>query len=83
MDDTRGFPILGERSERDRRCKHQPSTIPWWLAEIACREYCRRYGTDRGMEQMAERGGLGRTELVSLLRGCNGYDVNSKRDVDA
>ncbi len=71
--DARPFPIQGEtaleRDEEGRVFQLSPSTIPWWLAEIAYQEYARRFGTDQSLERLAERGGFGRDELLMLLRG--------------
>lgn len=61
IDDTRPFPIQGDR----------PSSIPWWLAEEAYKEYLHLYGRhgSQTLERLAERGGFGRKELLELLRG--------------
>lgn len=69
MDDTRPFPIQAEGLRR-KPVPHYPkmSTIPWWLAEIAYEQYCEKYGSQQSLEQLAERGGFGRAELVSLLQ---------------
>jgi len=64
-DDTKLFPIQAE----DGRNQGRASTIPWWLAEIAYKEYSRRFGDDQSLECLAGRGGFGRKELVVLLRG--------------
>lgn len=64
-DDTRPFPIQANFGP-DRRAE---STIPWWLAEIAYREYSKQYGTKQSLERLAERGGFGRKELMYLLTG--------------
>lgn len=64
LDDTQPFPI---QSEHDG--KHRGTTIPWWLAEIAYRQYAHDFGTDQSLERLAERGGFGREELITLLRG--------------
>jgi hypothetical protein len=72
MDDTRPFPIQGSTSYRDEEGQHirpMPSTIPWWLAEIAYEYYSRRYGTQQSLERLAERGGFGRKELVMFIQG--------------
>lgn len=66
LDDTQPFPI---QSEHDG--KHRGTTIPWWLAEIAYRQYAHDFGTDQSLERLAERGGFSREELVTLLRGLN------------
>lgn len=57
-DDTRPFPILTEYGDKNR------STIPWWLAEEAYKEY----KDDQPLEMIAQRGGFGRYELLKLLR---------------
>ncbi len=70
LDDTRLFPIQAEGLVRKPKpYRPKASMIPWWLAEIAYRRYCEKYGRDmQSLERIAERGGFGRMELVSLLR---------------
>lgn len=65
-EDVREFPIQGQMIDRVRypACK-----IPWWIAEVAYREYARQFGADQSMERPAARGGFGRGELMALLRG--------------
>lgn len=71
-DDTRPFPIQGAkvttRDDQGVPTKPGPSTIPWWLAEIAYECYSGSYGTSQSLERLAERGGFGRDELVNLIR---------------
>ena len=62
MSDTRAFPI-----QSDLRPSRERSTIPWWLAEVAYKHYVSRWGTGQSLEQLAERGGFGREELVGLI----------------
>jgi len=64
MDDSRPFPILSEHDGEHKGC-----VIPWWLAEIAYKEYANQFGNGQTLERIAERGGFGRKELVSLLAG--------------
>ena len=67
MDDTRPFPVQVD-------CMKLPgvhpgsSAIPWWLAEVAYEHYKSKYGNEQTLERMAERGGFGRKEVVSLIR---------------
>jgi len=68
MDDTRPFPIQQQLRSSHFEPHHPACTIPWWLAEIAYTEYSRRYGTSQSLERLAERGGFGREELLSLIR---------------
>ena len=74
-DDTRSFPIQGAkvttRDDQGRAIKPQPSTIPWWLAEIAYKYYSDYFCTEQSLERLAERGGFGRQELVKLIRKEN------------
>jgi hypothetical protein len=51
----RPFPIQGGGS------------IPWWLAEVAF-EYYHENWREQSLQRLAERGGFGVTELVSLIR---------------
>ena len=61
MGAERPFPIMAAPMR-------QPEfTVPWWFAELAYHEYSRRYGTDQSLARLAERGGFGREELISLL----------------
>jgi len=72
MDDTRPFPVQAGtpyRDEERRMVYPKPSTIPWWLAEIAYEEYSRVYGKTQSIERLAERGGFCREELVRFIRG--------------
>lgn len=64
MTDTRPFPIQADH----QRPRNEPSTIPWWLAEVAYEYYAAKFGTQQSLERLAERGGFGREELVGLLR---------------
>ena len=70
MNDTRPFPIQGGfiRVQNDFSLQESKSEIPWWLAEIAYEHYAKLYGKQQSLERLAERGGFGRDELVSLLR---------------
>lgn len=61
-DDCRPFPIQGEYHVAN------PCTIPWWIAEIAYEWYSQRFGTDQSLQQLADRGGFGRDELIGLIR---------------
>ena len=63
-DDTSSFPIQGELG----RPRLKSSSIPWWLAEIAYEHYMKLFGSDQSLERIAERGGFGRDELLTLLR---------------
>lgn len=62
--DDRPFPIQAEGYS------HPRSTIPWWLAEIAYRGYAKKFPGSammQSLEQLKERGGFGRQELLYLL----------------
>lgn len=65
-DDTRPFPIQGGWDEETHRL--YPSAIPWWLAEIAYEFYGETFGTSQSLEELAERGGFGREELVLFIK---------------
>lgn len=65
-DDTRPFPIQ-EGWNGDNRTHYSRSTIPWWLAEEAYKEYHDRW-SGQSLERLGERGGFGREELLMLLR---------------
>lgn len=70
MDDNRPFPIQHEygRNEQGDMERHGECTVPWWLAEIAYKQYAKLFGTRQSLERLAERGGFGREEFVRLLR---------------
>lgn len=53
------FPIQSRRQEKIR--------VPWSVAEKAYAVYSRRYGNGQSLERLAERGGFGVVELISLL----------------
>lgn len=60
-DGERPFPIQASHGR-------QPGfTVPWWLAELAYRDYSRRYGKQQSLARLAERGGFGREELIDHL----------------
>ncbi len=65
-DDTRPFPIQADHTPAGVRPLRQlpPSTIPWWLAEVAYEAYT----WDQSLATIAARGGFGRLELVKLIR---------------
>ncbi len=68
MTEERTFPIMGDYVRRtvDRA---KATRIPWWLAELAYRDYSKRFGTKQSLERLAERGGFSRWELISHLSG--------------
>lgn len=68
-DDSRPFPIQAELST-SRWGRQKACTIPWWLAKEAYEFYLEHYGryNAQSLERLAERGGFGREELLSLLR---------------
>lgn len=72
-EDCKPFNIQGHTDASrtvDREIIRYPNcTIPWWLAEIAYKQYSKLYGTQQSLERLHERGGFGREELMSLLRG--------------
>lgn len=59
---TDTFPIQGKETYTGELVR-----IPWTTAELAYREYSRRYGTQQTLERMAERGGFGVWEIIDLL----------------
>lgn len=60
------FPIKSEHSIKERL---PGGAIPWAVAEVAYREYSRRYINGQSLERLAERGGFGWYELAMLLCG--------------
>lgn len=67
MDDIRPFPIQAD-SSYGHLGAGRASVVPWWLAEIAYKQYAKLYGKQQTLERLAERGGFGRAELVALLQ---------------
>ena len=71
VDDTRPFPIQAATPQRGVSGKvvyKRSSAIPWWLAEEAYQRYAYLFGDGQSLERLAERGGFGRSELLTLLR---------------
>jgi hypothetical protein len=56
---VRSFPIQGPGGRREH--------VPWWLAEVAYAFYSENF-PGQSMEELAERGGFGREELVAFIR---------------
>lgn len=52
--------------------------VPWELAELAYREYARKYGTQQSMERLKERHGFGIHEFASLLNDF--FEEDTKYD---
>lgn len=61
--DNRPFPIVRAPNMIDT----VPRSIPWWVAQVAHRQYVREYGNIQSLERLAERGGFHWTELGMLL----------------
>ncbi len=72
INDCKQFPI---QSEYINKIHYPECTIPWWLAELAYKDYSKRYGTSQSLERLAERGGFGRLELVEHLKAGNKWPV--------
>lgn len=66
----RKFPLLLDQCERER----YPSSIPWSV--IAPHEHQALRNHDQTLERLAERGGLGPTELLAVLTGKRFRDVD-------
>ena len=84
MDENKPFPIQQDTNwgvEKDHRpiIQNSSSSIPWWLAEVAYREYAKKFGKAQSLERLAERGGFGRSELVWLLSE-NVYQIKSMKN---
>jgi hypothetical protein len=61
----RMFPIQDETTtDRIERPRGQ---VPWFIAEMAYLHYVELYGRCQTLERIADRGGFGWSELVSLL----------------
>lgn len=68
------FPIQDEdfaigAANGDLRAKLEAGWIPWTLALVAYRVYCKHGHGSQTLERLAERGGFGWFELVALLQG--------------
>jgi len=68
-DKERMFPIQADHTG-------PASSVPWWVAEIAYQDYRRNYGPRQTLERLAERGGLGRWELIDHIRAGEGLPRN-------
>ncbi len=51
------FPVMNQ----------PPQAIPLWIAQMAYKEYSRRFGTRQSLERLGDRGGFGQMELIDLL----------------
>lgn len=60
------FPIMPDRS-RDSTIAPHPMSVPWHIAELAYSVYVRHGGSDQPLEQLAERGGFGASEMDMFL----------------
>lgn len=70
--DTRPFPIQDGTPYRNSSGSlvfPKGCQIPWWLAEVAYKEYQKRYPNDQTIDMIAKRGGFGREELLAFLQG--------------
>lgn len=47
--------------------KQPPQAIAWWVAEMAYKDYVKRFGDAQTLERIAERGGFGQMELIDHL----------------
>lgn len=59
------FPIQADSPSEPR------TYIPWWLAEVAYQGYAKAYPSSarqQSLIRLAQRGGFGRAELLSLIR---------------
>ena len=67
--DTDPFPIQQDsmRDDSGRMIHLHRSTIPWWLAEEAFKIY-HNHWPSQSLQELADRGGFGRQELLKLLR---------------
>lgn len=72
MLDERMFPIQAEM-DKDNRVRRPAGCVPWGIAEAAYATYSKWYGKDQSLERLAERGGFGWSELVSLLRADSDF----------
>lgn len=64
VDDIEPFPIQAETRKRNR---FLACNVPFWLAQLAYREYAK--GHNQPLQTIAKRGGFGRAELIALIRG--------------
>jgi len=64
---TRRFPVLDVRGRTHR-------TVPWSIAERAYAAYSRRFD-GQSLEQLAERGGFGESELDEWAPGWRAETV--------
>lgn len=66
------FPVRGAELA-GTGAKIPPSTVPWWLAQIAYGQLRTVYAGDpKTLEQIAKDGGFGAMELLDLLNFGNG-----------
>ena len=64
--DDRTAPVQIEL--RSGYANSEPLSIPWWLHELIYVSYAKLYGKTQTAERMAERGGFGCYEALTLIR---------------
>lgn len=84
MAETKTFPLQQQHLwTRDPKTRAMPKDVgpfrvPWALAELAYREYQRRYSNDQTMERLAERQGFVIDEFAELLLGFFEHDKKGR-----
>lgn len=68
------FALMLKRGMAPIQAKHFPHNtpqtfVPYWLAEIAYKQYSALYGGSQSLERLCERGGFCPVELAEFLSG--------------
>lgn len=58
------FPI---QSSYRKNVKPHPTSIPWFIADLAYSVYSASYGREQSLERLAERGGFGPEEMDEFV----------------
>lgn len=76
MSEERQFPVLDQRSQKDKQLVQFPRSVPWSL--LAPHEKQALKNHDQNLETLAERGGLSPCEILAVVE-----DRSWKRIPDA
>jgi hypothetical protein len=76
VSDERQFPVLFQYFERKER-PDCPRTVPW--AMLAPHEAMAQSNHSQTLERLAERGGLGPSEIIAVLDGIRLRDLPKDR----
>ncbi len=70
LSNERRAPVQGDFTIKRGEPGHADGSIEWLEHEEVWRAYAQKYGTRQSAERIAERGGFGFREIVSLTGGA-------------